>query len=159
VVLLMFGVGLHFSVADLKQVRRIALPWALLPIAAASALGAGVARFFFGWEASACLVFGLCLSVASTVVMLRALEEHRLLDTKRGKAAIGWLIVEDLAMVAGAGAAAGVRARPGAGAQRGIGAALGPDAAQAGAVHGGHRRGRAGGCALDPAPRRRHRLA
>jgi CPA2 family monovalent cation:H+ antiporter-2 len=99
VVLLMFGVGLHFSVADLKQVRRIALPWALLPITAASALGATVAHFFFGWDLAACLVFGLCLSVASTVVMLRALEEHRLLDTKRGKAAIGWLIVEDLAMV------------------------------------------------------------
>jgi CPA2 family monovalent cation:H+ antiporter-2 len=74
VVLLMFGVGLHFSVADLKQVRRIALPWALLPIAAASALGAAVAHFFFGWATSACLVFGLCLAVASTVVMLRALQ-------------------------------------------------------------------------------------
>src|SRR4249919_539527 len=99
VVLLMFGVGLHFSVDDLKQVRRIALPWALLPIVAATSLGALVAHGFFGWDTSACLVFGLCLAVASTVVMLRALEEHRLLDTKRGKAAIGWLIVEDLAMV------------------------------------------------------------
>jgi CPA2 family monovalent cation:H+ antiporter-2 len=98
VVLLMFGVGLHFSVADLKEVRRIALPWALVPIAVAATLGGLLARGF-GWDVMESVVFGLCLSVASTVVMLRALEEHRLLDTARGKAAIGWLIVEDLAMV------------------------------------------------------------
>jgi CPA2 family monovalent cation:H+ antiporter-2 len=99
VVLLMFGVGLHFSVDDLKEVRRIALPWALLPIAAGCALGALLARSAFGWDVLESCVFGLCLSVASTVVMLRALEEHRLLETTRGKTAIGWLIVEDLAMV------------------------------------------------------------
>jgi len=99
VVLLMFGVGLHFSVDDLKAVRRVALPWAALPIAAASALGAILARYFFDWRWQEAAVFGLCLSVASTVVMLRALEEHRLVDTSRGKSAIGWLIVEDLAMV------------------------------------------------------------
>jgi CPA2 family monovalent cation:H+ antiporter-2 len=99
VVLLMFGVGLHFSVDDLKSVRRIALPWALVPIAVATFLGALLARSGLGWEVEPSLVFGLCVSVASTVVMLRALEEHRLLDTARGKSAIGWLIVEDLAMV------------------------------------------------------------
>jgi CPA2 family monovalent cation:H+ antiporter-2 len=98
VVLLMFGVGLHFSVEDLKAVRRIALPWALLPIAVAATLGGLLARGF-GWDVMESVVFGLCLSVASTVVMLRALEEHRLVDTGRGKSAIGWLIVEDLAMV------------------------------------------------------------
>src|SRR5690349_19936310 len=92
VVLLMFGVGLHFSVDDLKAVRRIALPWAALPIAGASALGALVARYFFAWPWQQGAVFGLCLAVASTVVMLRALEEHRLVDTNRGKSAIGWLI-------------------------------------------------------------------
>jgi CPA2 family monovalent cation:H+ antiporter-2 len=98
VVLLMFGVGLHFSVADLKSVRKIALPWALLPIAVGSALGALVGRWM-GWPWSAAVVFGLCLSVASTVVLLRALEDNRLLETRRGKTAIGWLIVEDLVMV------------------------------------------------------------
>jgi CPA2 family monovalent cation:H+ antiporter-2 len=97
-VLLMFGVGLHFSVQDLKNVRRIALPWAMFPIAAASGLGALVGRWQ-GWSWPQCAVFGLCLSVASTVVLLRALEDHRLVDTQRGKAAIGWLIVEDLVMV------------------------------------------------------------
>ncbi|MEO8161816.1 MAG: YbaL family putative K(+) efflux transporter [Arenimonas sp.] len=98
VVLLMFGVGLHFSIDDLRQVRRIALPWALLPIAAAAGLGALVGRWQ-GWSWPQSAVFGLCLSVASTVVLLRALEDHRLVETQRGKAAIGWLIVEDLAMV------------------------------------------------------------
>src|SRR5689334_17932286 len=98
VVLLMFGVGLHFSVEDLREVRRVALPWALVPIAVAGALGALVGRWE-AWSWSQSAVFGLCLSVASTVVMLRALEEHRIVDTRRGKGAIGWLIVEDLVMV------------------------------------------------------------
>jgi CPA2 family monovalent cation:H+ antiporter-2 len=98
VVLLMFGVGLHFSIEDLREVRRVALPWALFPIAFACALAALVGRWE-GWSWSQSAVFGLCLSVASTVVMLRALEDHRIVETRRGKAAIGWLIVEDLVMV------------------------------------------------------------
>jgi CPA2 family monovalent cation:H+ antiporter-2 len=98
VVLLMFGVGLHFSVDDLRQVRKLALPWALLPILAATALGAALAHWL-GWTWAQGAVFGLCLAVASTVVLLRALDDNRLLDTRRGKSAIGWLIVEDLAMV------------------------------------------------------------
>jgi CPA2 family monovalent cation:H+ antiporter-2 len=98
VVLLMFGVGLHFSVEDLGKVRTLALPWALIPIAAGTALGSLVGRWE-GWTWGQSAVFGLCLAVASTVVMLRALEEHRIVDTRRGKAAIGWLIVEDLVMV------------------------------------------------------------
>ena len=84
VVLLMFGVGLHFSVADLRKVRAVALPWAVLPIIFATALGALLAHFL-GWSWFQGTVFGLCLSVASTVVLLRALEDHRLLDTQRGK--------------------------------------------------------------------------
>jgi CPA2 family monovalent cation:H+ antiporter-2 len=79
-------------------VRKLALPWALIPIAAGAALGSLVGRWE-GWSWGESVVFGLCLAVASTVVMLRALEEHRIVDTRRGKAAIGWLIVEDLVMV------------------------------------------------------------
>jgi CPA2 family monovalent cation:H+ antiporter-2 len=99
VVLLMFGVGLHFSVRDLKAVRKVALPWAAVPIAIASSLGALVASVLFDWDTAAGVVFGLCLGISSTVVMLRALEEHRLVETTRGKAAVGWLIVEDLVVV------------------------------------------------------------
>jgi CPA2 family monovalent cation:H+ antiporter-2 len=98
VVLLMFGVGLHFSVDDLKAVRKVALPWSVLAIAAGTGLGALLARGF-GWSWGQGLVFGLCLSVGSTVVLLRALEDNRLLDSRRGKTAIGWLIVEDVVMV------------------------------------------------------------
>jgi CPA2 family monovalent cation:H+ antiporter-2 len=98
VILLMFGVGLHFSINDLLAVRRIALPGAVAQIAVATALGAGVA-FLWGWSFGAGLVFGLALSVASTVVLLRALEERKALDTQDGRIAVGWLIVEDLAMV------------------------------------------------------------
>jgi CPA2 family monovalent cation:H+ antiporter-2 len=97
VVLLMFGVGLHFSVEDLKAVRRLA-PFAVLPMAFATLLGWGLARFI-GWSSWQGVVFGLCLSVASTVVLMRALETHRLVDTERGKAAIGWMIVEDLVTI------------------------------------------------------------
>ena len=97
VVLLMFGVGLHFSIEDLKSVRRIA-PWAVLPMAFATLLGWGLARSI-GWTSWQGVVFGLSLSVASTVVLLRALEEHRLVDTQRGKTAVGWLIVEDLVTI------------------------------------------------------------
>ncbi len=98
VMLLMFGVGLHFSVADLLAVRRIALPGALLQIAVATALGAALA-LWWGWDITAALVFGLSLSVASTVVLLRALEARGALDSMNGRIAVGWLVVEDLIMV------------------------------------------------------------
>ena len=98
VMLLMFGVGLHFSLADLLAVRRIALPGAVAQIAAATALGAVVAHFW-GWSPGAGLVFGLALSVASTVVLLRALESRGVLDSINGRIAVGWLVVEDLVMV------------------------------------------------------------
>jgi CPA2 family monovalent cation:H+ antiporter-2 len=98
VILLMFGVGLHFSLKDLLSVRAIAVPGAVVQIAVATAMGVGLAMWF-GWSLGAGLVFGLALSVASTVVLLRALQEKRLVDTERGRIAVGWLIVEDLAMV------------------------------------------------------------
>ncbi len=98
VILLMFGVGLHFSLKDLLSVRAIAVPGALVQIAAATLLGLGLA-LSLGWSVIAGLVFGLALSVASTVVLLRALQERRLVQTEKGKIAVGWLIVEDLAMV------------------------------------------------------------
>ncbi len=98
VILLMFGVGLHFSIGDLLAVRAIAVPGALVQIAVATALGMGLAHAF-GWSLGAGLVFGLSLSVASTVVLLKALEDGERLDTAAGRAAVGWLIVEDLAMV------------------------------------------------------------
>jgi CPA2 family monovalent cation:H+ antiporter-2 len=98
VILLMFGVGLHFSFPDLLAVKAIALPGAAVQIAVATALGAVLARIW-GWSWGAAVVFGLCLSVASTVVLLRALEEKGLLDSGDGRIAVGWLIVEDLAMV------------------------------------------------------------
>jgi len=98
VILLMFGVGLHFSLRDLLEVKAIAVPGAVAQIVFVSLLGWGLARWF-GWDNGAGLVFGLALSVASTVVVLRALEERRLLDTGRGRIAVGWLIVEDLLMV------------------------------------------------------------
>jgi CPA2 family monovalent cation:H+ antiporter-2 len=98
VILLMFGVGLHFSIQDLLAVRKIAIPGAAVQIAAATALGALVAGLW-GWPWSARIVFGLCLSVASTVVLLRALEERGLVQSGNGRIAVGWLVVEDLAMV------------------------------------------------------------
>ncbi len=98
VMLLMFGVGLHFSLTDLLDVRKIALPGAILQIVVATALGAGVAATW-GWSLGGALVFGLSLSVASTVVLLRALEAHGTLDSMNGRIAVGWLIVEDLVMV------------------------------------------------------------
>ncbi len=98
VILLMFGVGLHFSIKDLMSVKAIAIPGALVQIAFATALGMALA-WAMGWPAGAGLVFGLALSVASTVVLLRAMEERRMLETGRGRIAVGWLIVEDLAMV------------------------------------------------------------
>jgi CPA2 family monovalent cation:H+ antiporter-2 len=98
VILLMFGVGLHFSVRDLLSVKNIAIPGALVQIVVAILLGMGLAHLL-GWTIAAGFVFGLALSVASTVVLLRALQERRILDTERGKIAVGWLIVEDLVMV------------------------------------------------------------
>ncbi|HEX2890684.1 YbaL family putative K(+) efflux transporter [Vineibacter terrae] len=98
VILLMFGVGLHFSIKDLMSVKAIAIPGALVQIAFATALGMALA-WAMGWPAGAGLVFGLALSVASTVVLLRAMEERRMIETGRGRIAVGWLIVEDLAMV------------------------------------------------------------
>ncbi len=98
VILLMFGVGLHFSLKDLLSVRAIAIPGAIVQIAVATLLGMGLA-WWLGWTMGAGLVFGLALSVASTVVLLRALQERRLLETERGRIAVGWLIVEDIAMV------------------------------------------------------------
>lgn len=98
VMLLMFGVGLHFSVADLMAVRRIAVPGAIGQIVLATAVGTGLA-LFWGWSLGAGLVLGLSLSVASTVVLLKALEERNAVATPNGRIAVGWLIVEDLAMV------------------------------------------------------------
>lgn len=98
VILLMFGVGMHFSLKDLWDVRKIAVPGAALQIAVATALGAVVAKAW-GWPFGAALVFGLALSVASTVVLIQALERRGLVQSVNGRIAVGWLIVEDLAMV------------------------------------------------------------
>jgi CPA2 family monovalent cation:H+ antiporter-2 len=98
VILLMFGVGLHFSLKDLLVVRSIAIPGALVQMSAATVLGIALA-LLFGWSLSAGLVYGLALSVASTVVLVRALQEHRLVETERGHIALGWLVVQDLVMV------------------------------------------------------------
>lgn len=98
VMLLMFGVGLHFSIDDLLAVKRIAIPGAIIQIALATLFG-GIAGFFWGWSIGASLVFGLALSVASTVVLLKALEARGLIDSLNGRIAIGWLVVEDLILV------------------------------------------------------------
>ena len=98
VILLMFGVGTHFSLRDLLAVKGVAIPGALGQIAAATALGALVAHLW-GWPWGAGLVFGLALSVASTVVLLRALEQQGTLESADGRIAVGWLVVEDLVTV------------------------------------------------------------
>jgi len=98
VILLMFGVGLHFSLNDLLSVRALAIPGAVGQIAVATLLGMALAHAL-GWTLGGGLVFGLALSVASTVVLLRAMQERRLIETERGRIAVGWLIVEDIAMV------------------------------------------------------------
>jgi CPA2 family monovalent cation:H+ antiporter-2 len=98
VMLMMFGVGLHFSIPDLMAVQRIAIPGAVVQIAAATGLAALTAHFW-GWSWGQSLVFGIALSVASTVVLLRALESRRALNTVNGRIAVGWLIVEDLFVV------------------------------------------------------------
>ena len=98
VILLMFGVGLHFSFKDLMAVKSIAIPGAVAQIGVATLLGM-LFSSLMGWTAVQGLVFGLCLSTASTVVLLRALEERQMIDSRRGQIAIGWLVVEDLVMV------------------------------------------------------------
>ena len=98
VILLMFGVGLHFSPADLFKVRKVAVPAALAQVAAVSALGWGVGRLLGMADAEAALT-GFCLSLASTVVVLRTLEERRLVRSELGRVAIGWLVVEDLVVI------------------------------------------------------------
>ena len=98
VILLMFGVGLHFSLKDLMAVKSIAIPGAVAQIIVATLLGWALSTLM-DWSLMTGIVFGLCLSTASTVVLLRALEERQLIDTQRGQIAIGWLIVEDLVMV------------------------------------------------------------
>ncbi len=98
VMLLMFGVGLHFSLDHLLETRKIALPGALIQIAITTAMGAGIAKLW-GWNFGGGLVFGLALSVASTVVLIRALESQNALGSINGQVAVGWLIIEDLTMV------------------------------------------------------------
>ena len=98
VILLMFGVGLHFSLRDLMSVRALAIPGAVVQIGFATALGVGLG-LLLGWNLGGALLFGLALSVASTVVLLKALQDRRLVESERGRIAVGWLIVEDLAMV------------------------------------------------------------
>ena len=98
VILLMFGVGTHFSIRELFAVRRVALPGAFTQIVVATAFGAGVATLW-GWSLGAGIIFGLSLSVASTVVLLRALEDRDMIKSNDGRIAIGWLVVEDLLMV------------------------------------------------------------
>src|SRR5688572_17045576 len=98
IMLMMFGVGLHFSINDLLEVKRIAIPGAIVQIAVATTLGALLGHAF-GLDLVAAIVFGLSLSVASTVVLLRALEGRGLLNSLNGRIAIGWLVVEDVVMV------------------------------------------------------------
>ena len=98
VILLMFGVGLHFSLKDLLSVRKIAVPGALVQIAVATSLGVALG-LWLGWSVEGSVIFGLALSVASTVVLLRALQARDMLDSEMGRIAVGWLIVEDLVMV------------------------------------------------------------
>ncbi|WP_296585182.1 YbaL family putative K(+) efflux transporter [Xanthobacter sp.] len=98
VILLMFGVGLHFSLSDLLSVKAIAIPGAVVQIGVATLMGMGL-TWAMGWNLGAGIVFGIALSVASTVVLLRALQERRMVESEQGRIAVGWLIVEDLAMV------------------------------------------------------------
>ena len=123
VILLMFGVGLHFSFQDLLAVRRIALPGALGQIVVATMIGVGLAHLW-EWGLGAGIVFGLALSCASTVVLLRALEDHNALDTVNGHIAVGWLVVEDLVMVLALVLLPAFAAAPGAGSGGGLAARL-----------------------------------
>src|SRR5690349_16418982 len=98
VILLMFGVGLHFSLKDLLSVQAVAVPGALLRIIGGTAMGMGMG-WLLGWPIGGGLLFGLALSVASTVVLLKALQDRHMVDSDRGRIAVGWVIVEDIAMV------------------------------------------------------------
>ncbi len=98
VILLMFGVGLHFSLKDLLSVQAVAVPGAMLRIIGGTAMGMGMG-WLLGWPIGGGLLFGLALSVASTVVLLKALQDRHLVDSDRGRIAVGWVIVEDIAMV------------------------------------------------------------
>lgn len=98
VVLLMFGVGLHFSLHDLLRVKNIAVPGAVLQMVVATVLGTGVAHLW-GWDFGSSVILGLCLSCASTVVLLKGLEAHGSLETGEGQVAVGWLVVEDIVTV------------------------------------------------------------
>ena len=99
VILLMFGVGLHFSISDLLKVKGIAVPGAVLQMTIATLLGLHFAVYVWEWSLSSALIFGLCLSCASTVVLLKALEMHGHLNTVDGQISVGWLVVEDIATV------------------------------------------------------------
>src|SRR3954469_23844154 len=98
VILLMFGVGLHFSLKDLLSVQAVAVPGALLRIIGGTAMGM-ILAMMMGWSIGGGLIFGLALSVASTVVLLKALQDRHLVESDRGRIAVGWVIVEDIAMV------------------------------------------------------------
>ncbi|WP_025886149.1 YbaL family putative K(+) efflux transporter [Asaia prunellae] len=98
IILLMFGVGLHFSLKDLISVRAIAVPGALMQVVASVTIGAGVG-WILGMSIGACIIFGIALSVASTVVLLRTLQEQRLIETERGRLSVGWLVIQDLVTV------------------------------------------------------------
>ncbi|SPU26536.1 Inner membrane protein ybaL [Candidatus Bartonella washoeensis] len=98
VILLMFGVGLHFSLKDLLSVKAIAIPAAVAQMTCSTFLGLCLG-LIMGWGFASSLVFGLALSIASTVILLRALQERHLIETEKGRIAVGWLIIEDLAMV------------------------------------------------------------
>ena len=104
VILLMFGVGLHFSLKDLASVASIAIPGAIGQIAVATGMG-GALALLMDWTWEAGFVFGLSLSVASTVVLLKALQDRHMVESEKGKIAVGWLIVEDMAMVLALGPA------------------------------------------------------
>ena len=99
VMLLMFGVGLHFSVADLVKVKGVAVTGAMLQMAASGAAGTAVALLAWDWALPNAIVFGMTLSCASTVVVMKALELHKLSVTPSGQVAIGWLVVQDLVTV------------------------------------------------------------
>src|SRR5260370_16237387 len=98
VILLMFGVGLHFSLKDLMSIRAIVIPGAVAQVTASTLLGMALA-WVLGWTGTGAFAFGVALSVASTVVLMRALQDRRLVETGRGHVAVGWLVVQDLLMV------------------------------------------------------------